>query len=137
MGDVKEVADGYARNFLIPGNLAKPATADAQKQAEILKRKRELENLANKENAAELAKTLEGFVLEVIEDANEEGHLYGSVGAKRIAEELAKNKIKIKEDSINLAKPIKAVGEYEVELELHPEVKTKIKVVVLPAQKPR
>ena len=83
IGDIKNVSDGYARNFLIPKNLAKPATAEAEKQAEILKKKRESENLTNKESAVELAKTLEGFVLEVTEDANEEGHLYGSVNAKR------------------------------------------------------
>lgn len=137
IGDIKDVADGYARNFLFPKNFAKPATAEAEKQAEILKKKRESENLTNKESAAELAKTLEGFVLEVAEDANEEGHLYGSVNAKRIAEELGKNKIKIREDSVNLPEPIKAIGEHEVELELHPEVKIKIKIVILPNQKPR
>lgn len=130
MGDIKNVSDGYARNFLIPNNLAKPATAETEKEAETLKKKRESENLTNKENAVELAKTLEGFVLELTEDANEEGHLYGSVNVKKIAEELAKNKIKIKEDSINLSEPIKTVGEREVELELHPEVKVKIKIRV-------
>ena len=93
----------------------------------------ELGSLANKENAVELAKTLEGFVLEVTEDANEEGHLYGSVNAKRIAEELGRNKIKIKEDLINLPEPIKTVGEHEIEIELRPEVKTKIKIKISPA----
>lgn len=135
IGDIKNVSDGYARNFLIPKNLAKPVTAETEKQAEILKKKRELENLTNKESAAELAKTLEGLVLELTEDANEEGHLYGSVNAKMIAEELAKNKIKIKEDLINLPEPIKTMGEHEVEIELHPEVKTKIKVKVSPVAK--
>lgn len=129
-GDIKNVSDGYARNFLIPKNLARPATAEAEKQAEILKKKRESENLANKENAAELAKTMEGLILELEEGANEEGHLYGSVNAKRIAGELGKNKIRIKEDLINLPEPIKTVGEHEVEIELHPEIKTKIKIKI-------
>jgi large subunit ribosomal protein L9 len=133
IGDVKNVADGYARNFLIPKNLARPATAEAEKQAEVLRKKRESENLADKDNAAELAKTIEGLVLEITEDVNEEGRLYGSINAKRIARELAKNKIKIKEGLINLPEPIKAIGEYEVEVELHPEVKTKIKVKISPA----
>lgn len=130
MGDIKNVSDGYARNFLFPKNLAKPATTETEKQAEILKKKRESENLTNKEGAAELAKTMEGLVLELTEDANEEGHLYGSVNAKIIAGELAKNKIKIKEDLIDLPEPIKTVGEHEVEIELHPEVKVKIKIRV-------
>ncbi len=118
-----------------PKLLMKPATAEAEKQAEILKKKRESENLSNKESAVEVAKTLEGFVLELAEDANEEGHLYGSVNAKIISEVLAKKKIKIKEDSINLPEPIKMIGEHEVEIELHPEVKTKIKVKVSPVAK--
>lgn len=131
MGDIKNVSDGYARNFLIPNDLAKPATTETEKQAETLKKKGESENLTHKESAVGLAKTLEGFILELTEDTNEEGHLYGSVNAKIIAGELAKNKIKIKEDSINLPEPIKTVGEHEVELELHPEVKIKIKINVL------
>jgi len=131
IGDIKNVSDGYARNFLFPKNLAKPATAEAEKQAEILKKKRELEDLSNKESAIEVAKILEGFVMELTEDANEEGHLYGSVNAKIISEALAKKKIKIKEDLINLPEPIKTIGEHEVEIELHPEVKTKIKINVL------
>ncbi len=135
IGNIKNVSDGYARNFLIPKNLAKPATAEAEKQAEILKKKGESDNLTSKESVVELAKTLEGLVLEITEDANEEGHLYGSVNAKKIAEELAKNKIKIKEDLINLLEPIKMVGEHEVEIELHPEVKTKIKIRVSPMVK--
>ncbi len=135
IGDIKNVSDGYARNFLIPKNLAKPATAEAEKQAEILKKKRESANLTSKESAVELAKTLEGLVLEVTEDANEEGHLYGSVNAKIISEALVKKKIKIKEDLINLPEPIKTVGEHEVELELHPEVKTKIKISISPTAK--
>ena len=135
MGDIKNVSDGYARNFLIPNGLAKPATAETEKQAEILKKKRESENLTSKEGAIELAKTLEGFVLEVAEDANEEGHLYGSVNAKIISEALAKKKIKIKEDLIDLPGPIKTVGEHEIELEPHPEVKIKIKVRVSPIAK--
>jgi large subunit ribosomal protein L9 len=134
IGDIKEVADGYARNFLIPKNIAKPATADIQKQLEALKKKVELEDIANKEKAIQLAKILDAFVLKIAEDANEEGHLYGSINAKRIAEELMKNKIEIKEDFINLTKPIKAIGEYEIELKLHPEIKTKIRVIVLPPQ---
>ena len=131
-GDIKNVSDGYARNFLIPKNLAKPATAEAEEQAEILKKKHESENITSKESAIELAKTMEGLVLEIEESANEEGHLYGSVNIKRIAEELSKNRVKIKDDLINLPEPIKTVGEHEVEIELHPEIKTKIKIKISP-----
>ena len=132
-GDIKNVSDGYARNFLIPKNIAKLATSETEKQAEILKKKYESENLASKESAALLAKTLEGLVLKIEESANEEGHLYGSVNAKKIAEELGRSKVKIKEDLINLPESIKTVGEHEVEIELHPEVKTRIKLTISPA----
>jgi large subunit ribosomal protein L9 len=133
MGDIKNVNDGYARNFLIPKGIAKPATAEAEKQAETLKKERETEDVENKEGAVKLAKTLEGFSLEIKEDANEEGHLYGSVNTKKIVGELAKKKIKIKEDAVNLPEPIKTVGEHEVEIELYPGIKIKIKITVLPA----
>ena len=137
IGDIKSVSDGYARNFLFPKNLAKPATPDALKQAETLKKKQEEIHVVDKEGALELAKKLEGLTVEIKEDANEEGHLYGSVNEKKIAAALKEQGINLKEENINLPQHLKTVGEYEVELELHPEVKTKIKVIVLPDQKPR
>lgn len=138
IGDIKNVADGYARNFLFVKNLARSATADAEKQAEILKSKREKQHETSKEVALELAKKLEGLAMnssngvtvELKEDANEEGHLYGSVNEKKIIAALKERGIALKEESINLSQHIKTTGEHEVELDLHPEVKTKIKVLV-------
>lgn len=130
IGDIKNVADGYARNFLLPKKLAQIATANAEKQAEVLKSKREKQHETSKEGALELAKKLEGMTVEIKEDANEEGHLYGSVNEKKIAAALKEQGIDIKEEYINLPQHLKMAGEYEVEIELHPEVKTKIKVVI-------
>jgi len=130
VGDVKSVNDGYARNFLFPQKTAKPATENALKEAELLRQKREINNSTRKEEAEELAKKLEGFVLEIQEDANDEGHLYGSVNPKKIAAGLRAKGFGIEEDRINLPEPIKTVGEHEVEIELHPEVKTKIKAQI-------
>lgn len=131
IGDIKNVANGYARNFLFVKNLARPATADAEKQAETLKLKRKKQHETDKEAAVELAKKLEGMTLGLTEDANEEGHLYGSVNEKKIAHALKERGIAVKEENINLLQHLKTVGEHEVELDLHPEVKSKIKVTIL------
>jgi large subunit ribosomal protein L9 len=138
IGDIKTVSDGYARNFLLPHNMAKPATQDAEKQAEVLKSKREKQYGTDKEAALDLAKKLDGLALssskgmtlELKEDANEEGHLYGSVNAKVVAKYLKSKGVNLKEEYINLLHPLKTVGEHEVELDLHPEVKAKIKILV-------
>src|SRR3989344_576763 len=132
IGDIKNVADGYARNFLFVKNLAKPATADAEKQAEALKSKREKQYETSKDDALELAKKLGGggLAVEIKEDANDEGHLYGSINEKKIAHALKEQGIPLKEENINLPQHLKTVGEHEVEIELHPEVKTKIKVLI-------
>ncbi len=129
-GDVKDVLDGYARNFLLARKLAKPATPETVKQAETLKKKDAEAYVTSKEGALELTKRFEGLVLEMKEDANEEGHLYGSVNQKKIAHALKEKGIKIREEQINLPEHRKTTGEHEVELELHPEVKVKIKVLV-------
>lgn len=132
IGDIMNVADGYARNFLLPRKLAQPATADAEKQAESLKSKREKQYETSKEEALELVKKLENLTLELSEDANDEGHLYGSVNEKKIVAALKGRGITIKEENVNLPQHLKTVGEHEVELELHPEVKSKIKVLITP-----
>jgi len=130
IGDIKNVNDGYARNFLFPKNFARPATTETIKQAEVLKNKHNQEYAVSKEDALKLVEKLGGLILEIKEDTNEEGHLYGSVGEKKIIQALKKEKINIEEDQVNLPEHIKTVGEHEVELELHPEVKTKIKIVI-------
>ena len=130
IGDIKNVADGYARNFLLPKKLAIAATAQTEKQAETLKRKRELDEAGRKERGLELAQKIEGTIVEIKEDANDQGHLYGSVTAKTIAQGLQAKGFDIAAELVNLKDHIKTVGEREVEIEFHPEVKTKIKVVI-------
>ncbi|MEX1064032.1 MAG: 50S ribosomal protein L9 [Candidatus Paceibacterota bacterium] len=131
IGDIKNVADGYARNHLLPNKLARQATAEAVKQSESLKKKRVEVYAVDKEHALEILKSLEGMSFDIVEDANEEGHLYGSVSEKLIVKALKDKKIAVKEDQVNLPEHIKTVGEHEVEIELHPEVKTKVKINVL------
>ena len=130
IGDIKNVSDGYARNFLLPNNLAKQATEKSQKEAELLKKKREVTAELKKTQALEMVGKLEGLELETVEEANEEGHLYGSVSADDISQLLKTKKFQISEDEINLPEPIKAAGDYTIELELAPEVKTSIKLKI-------
>jgi large subunit ribosomal protein L9 len=131
-GDIKDVNDGYARNFLLPNKLAKSASSDSVKQAEVLKSQRQEIDTKNKEKGIELAKKIEGAVIEINDEANEQGHLYGSIDEKRIAKEINhKLKIGITEENINMSQHLKTTGEHEVEIELHPEVKTKLKIIVI------
>jgi len=88
-------------------------------------------DVKTKEKGIELAKKMENAVIEINGDANEQGHLYGSIDAKRIANEINNRyHLGISEDNINLPQHLKATGKHEVEIEFHPEVKTKMKVIV-------
>ena len=130
IGDIKNMSDGYARNWLLPNGIAKAATFGSEKQSEILKQKRDHEDKISKERGLEIVKKLEGLELHIKGDANDQGHLYGSIDSKIINKELHNKNININEDSINLPQNIKTTGEHEVEIELHPEVKTRIKIIV-------
>jgi len=130
IGDVKNVADGYARNFLFPKKMAQPATPENLKNIESLAKKRE-EDYANKrERGLKLTEKMAGLELHVRQDANDQGHLYGSVDEKIIVKELKKRGIEISPEEINLPSHMKEVGEHEVEIEFHHEVKAKFKVIV-------
>ena len=130
IGDIKNVADGYARNFLLPKKLAIAATIQTEKQAETLKHKRELNEAARKERGLAMVQKLDGLTVEIKEDANDQGHLYGSVTAKTIAQAIRAKGFDVAPELVNLVNHIKTVGEHEVEIELHPEIKTKIKLVI-------
>lgn len=133
-GIIKNVSDGYARNFLLPRGLAKPATDDAVKQSEVLAKKREAQAVNDKQRAEEWAKKLESAVVEIHEGANAEGHLYGSVDAKKIATAIEKTyHVKLSEDQIDLPQHLKTVGEHAVKLKLYQTIETTLIVRVLPS----
>lgn len=134
IGDVKNVADGYARNFLFPRKIAKLATDVALKEVDALKRKLEAMQKLEKENIAKLAEQLKDVVLEFSRKATKTGKLYSAVTKEGIAETLSKqSKFKIEPDSVNLDEHkghIKQLGEHMVKVELAPGVVTEIKVKV-------
>ncbi len=130
-GQIVNVSDGYARNFLFPKNLAKEATADNLNTARL----REEANIARiareKEEAKALAQRLAGIKVEVKAKAGAGGRLFGSVTAGDIADALsAQHKIEIDRHKMVLSENIKQFGTYEVKVKLYNEVSGKLSVVV-------
>lgn len=125
-GEVKEVSDGYARNFLLAKNLAEAATPEALLKAEKFKNQAEAEKAKLVKKQQENKAKLSGIVLEFTSAANEDGKLFGSIAQLDILAELKKKGIEIIESDISLAEPFKAVGEFELEI-LGTKIKVKIK----------
>jgi len=124
-GDIKEVSDGYARNFLLPQKLATAATESAVKQALDAKSKLLEAKKNEQEKTKELAKIIAGKRI-IIKAKEKKGKLFGSITAKNIAQELKKEKIEISEKSIVIENPIKEVGEYEVKIRLDHGIETSL-----------
>ena len=129
-GEVKDVADGFARNYLLPRKLAVPATPGSMQRAESLSKKEDRRQAKLDEDARVTLAKLEGKVLTFEERVGEQGRLYGSVTVLDIAEALAAAGQQVDRRLIHLPEPIKALGSYEVELRLHRDVVAKIKVDV-------
>lgn len=129
IGDVKEVSDGYARNFLLPKKLAEAATETGIKNVENLKNKMAEAEQADLEKNQQLAESLQDREI-LIQVKEKDGKLFGSVNAKMIAKELKKEVLDIDEKSVILAEPIKKVGEYDVKIELGHGIETFVKVIV-------
>ncbi len=131
-GEMKEVSDGYARNYLLPKGLAVAATQDnlnAMKLRDAAKKRQmELEKAAAQENA----KKLEGIIVKVKAKAGDSGRLFGSVTSKEIADALAEQHgIVIEKNKIVQAEPIKSFGSYEVKCKFGYEISGVIHVLVM------
>jgi large subunit ribosomal protein L9 len=129
-GQVVKVADGYARNFLLPRRLAVPATEANRKIVEQERQAALRREAKEKAAAEELARMLSGLVLATTQKAGEADQLFGSVTAKDIAELLEKQGYHIDRKKILLDHPIKTLGEHKVTLKLHREVSVEITVNV-------
>jgi large subunit ribosomal protein L9 len=129
-GSVVKVADGYARNFLLPKRLAVAATASNKK---IVEQEREAylrREAKAKVDAEDLAKLLANVTLTFRHRVGENDHLFGSVTAKDIADSLEAQNFHIDRRKVHLDEPIKTLGEHKVTLRLHREVSTEITIVV-------
>ncbi|MFA6004563.1 MAG: 50S ribosomal protein L9 [Elusimicrobiota bacterium] len=130
-GDIKDVSDGFGRNFLLPNHLAIRATAAAIREWEKCKDKRAKTVSAEISVAKTLAEKLSGVKLSFTMPASPEGKLFGSVGKTDILKSLKASGFEVDKTTLRLEAPIKAVGEHEVELRLQPEVSAKVKVAVV------
>lgn len=130
-GQTIEVKDGFARNFLIPNNLAFPATAANLKRLEQDKQKKAQQLEKVKKDAAALKEQLERLSLTVPVLTHEEDRLYAGITTVDLAALLKDEGFDIDRTSILLDEPLKALGIYEVSVKLHPEVLAKIKIWVV------
>ncbi|GAV14810.1 MULTISPECIES: 50S ribosomal protein L9 [Paenibacillus] len=129
-GQVKEVSEGYAQNFLIKQGLARPATDGNLKTLDQQKKSEDKRKEQEKIDAEMLAAKLGETTVELKAKAGEGGRLFGAITSKQIAEALAGMKIKIDKRKIELNDPIRTLGFTNVAVKLHPEVKATMKVHV-------
>jgi len=131
-GQVVKVADGYGRNFLLPKKLAIAATSQNRKWVDQQRIRFLKLEAKEKADAADLAVLLQDVTVIVIRKAGDKGNLFGSVTSIDVAEKLKAQGYHIDRRKINLATPIKVLGEYGVPIRLHTEVTATVKVVVEP-----
>lgn len=133
-GDLVDVADGYARNFLLPRKRAMKATAGALAQADSLKAARESADREARDKAEKVATQLAGTRVVLAAQAGDEGKLYGSIGAADVVEGIKRfTGIDVDRRNIEIRTPIKAIGLHEVWLKLHPEVEFPVTLDIIPA----
>jgi len=130
-GEVRDVSDGYARNFLIPKKLALSATAGNLKNLEHIKRQQDAKADRVKADAETLRVKIEALVYEERRQASEEGKLFGSVTSQDVADFLGTRGVPMDRKRITLDEPIKALGEHLVSMRLHQDVTAQLRVNVV------
>jgi len=129
-GQIKEVSEGYATNFLIPRGLGRPATEGNLKTLEQQHKSEEKRKIQEKLDAEALAAKLAETTVEVKTKAGENGRLFGAITTKQIGEALQKVGLKLDKRKIELPEPIRSLGYTNVTVKLHPEVRATVKVHV-------
>ena len=131
-GDLLEVADGYARNYLVPRGLAIVATKGVVQQATAMRRNRQQRDARDREGAQEVATKLSASPIEVKARAGEGGKLFGSITAADIVAAVAEQRgVELDRRKVTLAEPLKALGPAEVPVQLHPEVTVALVIEVV------
>jgi large subunit ribosomal protein L9 len=132
-GDLIEVTDGFARNFLVPRGLAMKATKGVVQQAEAMRRNREARDVRDREAAQALADQLTGKRIELRARAGEGGRLFGSVTLADVADAVrAQTGVEVDRRKAQLAEPLKELGVVEVPVKLHADVEVTLTVDVVP-----
>ena len=130
IGDVVKVKNGFARNYLLPNKKALRANESNRKLFETNRAKIEEDNADRRAEAEQAAKGVDGKSVQLIRQASNVGHLYGSVSARDIVEALDAEGAKVTKSQVILDRPIKAIGVHDVKIALHPEVAVTVKVNV-------
>ncbi len=130
-GEVVEVKDGYARNYLVPHGLAYPATQANKRRVEAEASSRVLEIAAEQSDAEVLAAKLENIELTFTAKVGEADKLFGSVTSTDIADKLGELGYSVDKRAVELEEPIKMIGIYKIPVRLHPEVHAKVRVWVV------
>jgi large subunit ribosomal protein L9 len=130
-GSTVTVADGYARNYLIPKGLAMPATPGNLRRVQTLRKKHEEQQAAQLQEFNELAKKLAKQSCTIATAAGADGKLFGSVTAADVSKALKTEGIEVDRRKIVLEHPIRELGVYDLEVKLHPAVSAKVKVWIV------
>ena len=131
-GDVINVKDGFAKNFLIPNNIALIATQGNINQMEIVKKSLIKKEAKNIEEAKKIAEIIDGTTVTIKVNSSPDGKLYGSITTKDIAEKIFElKKVELDKKKIDLEEHIKEVGNYEVNVRLYKEIKAVIKLEII------
>ena len=130
IGDVVNVKDGYARNFLLPNKKALRANEANRKVFEANRERLETENAARRDEAAKAGANVDGAELILIRSSSNSGQLYGSVNVRDIADALKAQGHDVNKSQIILERPIKTLGLFDVKVALHPEVHVNVKANV-------
>ncbi len=130
-GEIVKVADGYARNYLLPRKLALAATEGNKKQIERERAKFDAKEAEEKKVADAVAARMANVVVEIARKVGETAALYGSVTAADIAAALGAQGFEVDRRKLQLAEPIKQLGEFDVPLRLHRDVTATVKVKVI------
>jgi len=130
-GEVVEVKDGYARNYLIPQGLVLYANKENLQRLEKIKEREKKLLEKKKEQALQLKEKIEKLSLTIPVEVKEGEDIYGSVGSVQVSKLLKSEGIDIEEDNIIIAEPIKKLGVYSIEIKLHPQVKGSLRIWVV------
>ena len=137
LGDVVEVASGYARNYLLPGGIGKVASEANVKSLEEEKARRAEQRITEKSRVERAAEAVDGAEAVIAAKANVQGHLFGSVTAGQIAANLREQGFEVAEEIVKLAEHIKEVGTHNVSLRFAEDLVVTVSVVVVAEQEER
>ncbi|MFT8871635.1 MAG: 50S ribosomal protein L9 [Sporolactobacillus sp.] len=130
LGEIKDVSEGYARNYLFPQQIAVVASKENVGRLQAEKKRHKRQQAEELEEAKALKEKIEQLTLELAAKSGEGGRLFGSITSKQIADELKKRQLVIDKRKIDLDEPIRTLGYTDVSIRLHPQVTAAIKVHV-------